>query len=170
MNRFLKYTVLLAVLLLLQIFLFDNLSLSVYITPLIYTAFFVMLPADINSGLLLGLGFATGIAADFFMGTAGINTIASLAVCFARPAIINLTLGKETSRESNTPIPREQGAKRWLRYAALLVLIHCTVFFLCESLSLHYIWFTLLRTLCSSAVTLLIVWFIASIYPARSYR
>ncbi len=170
MNRFLEYTIFLVVLLLLQVFLFDNLSLSIYITPLIYTAFFVMLPADINSGLLLGLGLVTGVAMDFFMGTAGINTISSLAVCFMRPAIMNLTLGKDNSRESNMPLPREQGTKRWLRYASLLVLIHCTIFFLFESLSLHYIVFTLMRMLCSAVFTLLIICFIAGVYPARRYR
>jgi hypothetical protein len=170
-SRFVEYTIFLAVLLLLQVFLFDNLRLSIYITPLVYTAFFVLLPADINSGLLLGLGLATGAAMDFFMATAGINTIASLAVCFVRPAVINVTLGKDNVRESNTPLPREHGTKRWLRYASLLVLIHCAIFFLFESLSLHYMVFTLMRMLCSAAVTLIAVWFIAGIYPARrAYR
>ncbi len=165
-----EYTIFFAVLLLLQVFLFDNLTMSIYLTPLVYVAFFVILPANINSALLLLLGMATGVAVDFFMGTAGLNTIASLAVCFVRPAVVNLTLGREESRESNMPLPRVQGPARWLRYAALLVTIHCAVFFLFESLSFSHLGFTLSRMLCSAAATLLIVWFIAGIYPARKYR
>ena len=60
MYRFLEYTLLFVIVVLLQIFLFNNLNLSVYVNPLVYIAFVVMLPMEINRAALLLLGFLLG--------------------------------------------------------------------------------------------------------------
>lgn len=163
-----EYIIFFVVLVLLQVFLFDNINLSIYISPLVYVAFIVMLPLNINHALLLLLGLVTGVAMDFFTGMGGLNTIACLATSFLRPAVLNLTIGKEVVREGGAPLPRDLGMGRWLRYVSLLVLVHCIVFFGFEAMTLHYIVFTLLRMVCSAAVTIVLVWFTGMLYPGKS--
>ena len=46
MYRTVPYIVLFLILALLQIFLFDNLSISIYLCPLVYIGFIVLLPID----------------------------------------------------------------------------------------------------------------------------
>ena len=46
MHRTLPYLALFAVVVLLQVFLFDNLSISIYLNPLVYVAFIALLPLD----------------------------------------------------------------------------------------------------------------------------
>ena len=76
MYRFLEYTLLFVIVVLLQIFLFNNLNLSVYVNPLVYIAFVVMLPMEINRAALLLLGFLLGgeqeTIASVLMGFGGI--------------------------------------------------------------------------------------------------
>ncbi len=85
MHRTLPYLALFAVVVLLQVFLFDNLSISIYLNPLVYVAFIALLPLDTPPIVLLLSGLATGDTMDLAMGAAGENTIATLLIAFARP-------------------------------------------------------------------------------------
>ena len=68
MYRTLPYLALFAATVLLQVFLFDNLSISVYLNPLVYIAFIVLLPLDTPPVVLLGAGLALGVTMDGAMG------------------------------------------------------------------------------------------------------
>ena len=88
MHRTLPYISLFVVTVLLQVFLFDNLSISIYLNPLVYVAFVALLPLDTPPVVLLASGLAMGVTMDFAMGAAGVNTIATLLVAFVRPALL----------------------------------------------------------------------------------
>lgn len=60
MHKTLPYLALFAVVVLLQVFLFDNLSISIYLNPLVYVAFIALLPLDTPPVVLLLSGLATG--------------------------------------------------------------------------------------------------------------
>lgn len=57
MYRTVPYIVLFLILALLQIFLFDNLSISIYLCPLVYIGFIVLLPIDAPPVAVLFSGF-----------------------------------------------------------------------------------------------------------------
>ena len=88
MHRTLPYISLFVVTVLLQVFLFDNLSISIYLNPLVYVAFVALLPLDTPPVALLASGLAMGVTMDFAMGAAGVNTIATLLIAFVRPALL----------------------------------------------------------------------------------
>lgn len=169
MNRFLEYTIFFVAVALLQVLLFDNLNLTIYVTPMVYVAFFVMLPIDTKPLTMLLLGLLMGIVMDILTGAGGLHSIASMATAFSRQVVINITLGRDASREAVIPSPREFGFGKWMKYASLLVGIHCLVFFMFEAFTFHYIFFTLLRALCSSLATIVVVLFVAAIYPVRRH-
>lgn len=165
MHRVLEYGLLFLVLAVLQVFFFNGLNLSVYVTPLVYVVFLGMLPANINPGLLLVLGFAAGAAMDFFTGLPGVNTIASLFTAFIRPGVLRLTVGKEAAGDAGAVTARNYGMRACAAYYGVIVFIHCLVFFLFEALAWHNIFYTLLRVVVSGSVTLLFVIVLANIYP-----
>ena len=86
MHRTLQYAILFIVMVILQIFLFSRIGISVYVHPLVCIAFIVLLPMEIAPLALLGLGLLLGVTLDFFMATAGIHTVAALLAAFCRPA------------------------------------------------------------------------------------
>ena len=60
MYRTLPYLGLFAAAALLQVFLFDNLTISIYLNPLVYIVFIALLPLDTPPAAVLGAGLALG--------------------------------------------------------------------------------------------------------------
>ena len=69
MYRTVPYIVLFLILALLQIFLFDNLSISIYLCPLVYIGFIVLLPIDAPPVAVLFLALSMSVAMDWAMGS-----------------------------------------------------------------------------------------------------
>ena len=69
MYRTLPYLGLFAAVALLQVFLFDNLTISIYLNPLVYIVFIALLPLDTPPAAVLGAGLALGVTMDFAMGS-----------------------------------------------------------------------------------------------------
>ena len=167
MYRLLEYGILFFVMVILQVFLFSRIGISIYVNPLVYIAFLILLPMEIAGALLLVLGMVLGMTVDFFMGTAGINTIATLFAAFCRPAVLTLLVGKDVVKEGGVPNVNRIGLKRFLRYAGVIVLLHGTVFFVLESLTWSFFYLTLLRIICSSVITLLLVYFCQKLFAVN---
>lgn len=167
MYRFFTYFLLFLFTVLFQVFLFDNLSVSVYLNPLVYVAFIVLLPLETPPVLLLGAGLALGAAMDFTMGAAGINTIATLLIAFARPAILTVLYRREDLREGGVPSPERLGHRVFLDYIIVLVVLHHIVFFSLEALSWSHVLRTVVRIIASSAVSVAGVWLAARIFTAK---
>ena len=162
MHRTLPYLALFAVVVLLQVFLFDNLSISIYLNPLVYVAFIALLPLDTPPIVLLLSGLATGVTMDLAMGAAGVNTIA-----FARPTLLGLLYPRDDIREGGIPSTGRLGNRVFLNYLIVLVLVHHAVFFSLEALSWAHIVRTIVRTVASGAVSVAFIWVIARIFTAK---
>ena len=167
MYRTFPYLILFAVTVLLQVFLFDNLMISVYLDPLVYVAFIALLPMDTKPVVLLLCGLALGVVMDFAMGAAGINTIATLLVAFVRPTLLVLLTGRDDGREGGVPSPERLGRTVFIEYLAVLVLLHHAVFFLLEALSWAHLLHTSVRVLLSGAVSVAFIWLIARIFTTK---
>ena len=116
MYRTVPYIVLFLILALLQIFLFDNLSISIYLCPLVYIGFIVLLPIDAPPVAVLFLALSMSVAMDWAMGAAGINTIATLPVAMLRRPLLQSVCGKEGIREGGIPSSIRLGQGGFLRY------------------------------------------------------
>lgn len=147
---------------LLQALLFDNLLFSGLVVPLYYVVFVILLPVKMERLWLLLLGVVMGVVMDVSMGTAGLNTIATTAVAFVRPWIMQMTIGKDVAHES-IPYGGAIDDKSFLLYAALLVVAHQILFFGFESLGSHLL-FTLGKIILSSVVTVILVWVTARLF------
>ena len=167
MYRTLEYTILFVVMALLQVFLFSRIGVSVYIHPLAYVAFIILLPMEIAPLLLLTLGLLMGVTMDVFMGTAGINTIATLLIAFLRPTLAGMICGRDNVREGGIPSSARLGERKFITYLVALTLVHHAVFFSLEALSWTHALHTLLRIVVSTAVSAGFIWIIARIFTAK---
>lgn len=123
MIRFLEYLAVFLLLVVLQEFVFDNINLGGVVNPYIYIMFIIMLPLDTPGWLLLLLGFGTGAAVDFMSGTPGLQAVSSTWLAFVRPAVVGLLLGKDLVYEGGIPTAGRVGTGKFLRYAAVMVLL-----------------------------------------------
>ena len=148
----------------LQIFLFDNLQLNLYVHPFIYLAFVLLLPMQTPGYLLLLLAAATGLTMDFLNGTPAVHTIATTAAAFCRPALLRLFAGKELITDGGIPNVRRIGTGKYFRYLLVFIVIHAGVFFAFEALTTVDIVQTLLRVGGSVACTMAVIWPVQRIF------
>jgi hypothetical protein len=153
----------------LQLFVFDSVRVSIWFNPLAYIAFIVLLPVNMRTVAVLFLGFLTGAFMDFFEGTAGLHTAATLATAFVRRGIMTVILGRETVEEQvSMPSANTLGAGKFLRYAALAVALHCLVYFSLEALTWTNYDRVLVKTAVSGAFTLLAVWVVSMLFTVKT--
>ncbi len=136
-----------------QIFFFDHLMLSVWLNPLVYVAFILLLPLELAPVAVLGFGLLTGVTVDLLTGGCGLNTLATLPVAYLRRPLIEWLDGKDGLRDSGIPSRYRLGNSFYFSYTVTLVVLHHALFFLLEALSWEHLPYTLLRTVAGAAVT-----------------
>lgn len=143
------------VLILLQVLLFNRISLFGLATPILYIYFLIKLPIGRNLFFVIISGFLLGLIIDIFLNTPGINAAATTIVATLRQPIINMVFDREEYEEYTPGI--HAGAGAFFRFALIVVLLHQTLLFFIESFTFFNFTNTILRILASSVLTLLII-------------
>ena len=167
MQRYLSYVGMFIGVVLLQIFLIDNISLGIYFHPLIYVAFIILLPLGMQPVWVVLLSAMLGLTMDVMTGMCGLNVIATTATGFARIAIIGFTSGLNTGVDDTIPALYRLPQKNLLTYIISMVLVHSIIYFVMESLSMAHLFHTLLRVIVSDVVCVVIVWYIVKLFVEK---
>lgn len=172
MRRALTYFgVFVVTVILLQLFVFDSMRLSIYFSPLVYIGFVVLLPVNAKPVAMLLLGFMTGALVDIFEGTGGLHTAVTLWTAFSRRWWMFVTLGRDTVEEETVmPSVKSVGRKKFLRYITVVVGIHCLLCFSLEALTWTNYVQVLIKTFVSGAVTIGAVWVSSLIFTVKTRK
>jgi len=138
---------------LLHIFVARHLVLFNYAFCFLYVGAILFLPVEINSTVLLLIGFATGVAVDSFDNTLGLHVVATILIAYLRPIIIRYQLAQKLTEGRLQLTIKELGLPAFLSYAILLISIHHTVLFLVEAGSIAPLPYTALKIVCSIVFT-----------------
>jgi len=149
-NTVIRFGLIFILLVLLQVLLFNNIQFSGYINPYVYIMFILLLPIEIPAWLLLVLSFTIGIIIDFFSGSPGIHTFATVLSGFVRPYIIRVVSPRDGYESGSEPSMGNYGFKWFFSYTLLLVLIHHTSLFYLEVFRFTDFFRTLLRVILST--------------------
>jgi rod shape-determining protein MreD len=167
MHRAGYYILLFAIVALLQTFFFNHLTLWSCFAPMVYITFVMMLPLNTPSILTLLSGLAMGVTMDLTMGTAGLNTISTLAVAYLRRPILDLILGSEIVRDGGIPTLLRMGQRQFVQYLIIVVVLHSVIFFGMEAFTTAYLWYQLLRLVVSASASILFVWLIMMLFTPK---
>lgn len=153
-NSILRFVLIFILLILLQVLLFNNIQFSGYINPYVYIMFILLLPAEIPSWFLLILSFFTGLLIDFFSGSPGMHTFATVLAGFVRPNVLRL-ISPRDGYDSGAELSMRSYGFRWFFYYTLfIVLIHHTALFYMEVFRFGDFFRTLLRVILSTIFSL----------------
>lgn len=162
-NSILRFGLIFILLILLQILVFNNIQFSGYVNPYVYVMFILLLPLDIPAWLILILSFILGLIIDFFSGSPGIHTSATVLSGFVRPYVLRLVSPKDGYESTSDPSMTIYGFRWFLSYTLLIVLIHHIALFYLEVFRLAGFFRTfsrvILSTLFSSTFILLIEYY-----------
>lgn len=146
----LRFFLLFILLILLQVLLFNNIEFSGYVNPYIYIMFILLLPVEIPSWLLLLLSFATGLIIDFFSGSPGMHTSATVLAGFVRPSVLRIVSPRDGYESGSGPSMMVYGFRWFLTYSLLIVLVHHTTLFYLEVFRLADFFRTMFRVILST--------------------
>ncbi len=154
-------------LVLVQVFILDNIQFLGYITPMIYILFVLTLPIHLSRNLTLLLAFLLGLVIDMFSNTMGIHTFTSVFIAFLRTPILR-RLVEVQDLVNITPNFRTIGFVPNLKYLTILILIHQIILFSIEAFSLYSIYMLIGKVVLNSLTTLLLSFGIQFFYLKRT--
>jgi len=149
-NSILRFGLIFILLILFQILLFNNIQFSGYVNPYVYIMFILLLPVEIPSWLLLLLSFLTGLIMDFFSGSPGIHSSATVLAGFVRPYVLRIISPRDSYDPGSNPSMLTYGFTWFLAYTSIIVLVHHTALFYLEIFRFADFFRTMLRVLLSS--------------------
>jgi rod shape-determining protein MreD len=149
-NSIIRFGLIFILLILLQVLLFNNIQFSGYVNPYVYIMFILLLPIDIPSWLLLILSFFTGLIIDFFCGSPGMHTSATVLAGFVRPYVLRIVAPRDGYESGSDPSMMIYGFRWFFLYTVLIVLVHHTALFYLEIFRFTDFFRTMLRIILSS--------------------
>lgn len=144
-------------LVLLQVFLFNNIQFSGYINPYVYILFILLLPFETPGWLLLFVSFFLGLSIDIFAHTLGIHASASVFMAFCRPYILKIIAPRDGYEPGTFPRIHYLGFRWFLKYTVFLVFAHHIFLFYIEIFTFSNFFLTLFRIILSSLFSIVLI-------------
>lgn len=170
----LKYTphLLLAIaLVLLQVFLLDNIdlgsSISIWIRPMIFPIIVLLLPTEWSSIWVLITSYIVALLLDLMLGGAGLYVITLLPLALFRPALIYMTTNRSVDSSDQSQLLSRLPLPQLMFYIAISLLLYHTLFFAMETLSWANFLRTLTTILLSSVASLVLSWPVVRIFTSK---
>jgi len=155
-NMFLKYSLYCVLHILIQVLILNNVLFFGFINPYLYIVFIITLPSSVTLEATLLTGFVMGLIIDIFSGTPGFNAFTTVLIAYIKP-FFQKAFGLREEHEFLIPSFRTYGTGMFLQYAGYLVLIHHFMFFLIEAGSIFNFESVLIKTICSTIFTMLLI-------------
>lgn len=145
------------VLVLLQVLVFNRISILGFATPYIYIYMIIKLPVKTNRNLTLLIGFLLGFMIDIFCNTPGINAAATTFAAFIRRPLQTSFTSVDDYAALQMPNMINYGTVPYIRYVILMILIHHVTLVMLESFSYFNLALVLKRIILSSILTSIII-------------
>ena len=145
-----------------QVFLFNNMFIFGFINPMIYLLFLVLYRFDDDQTLFILLSFVLGFSIDFLSQSGGAHTIASLTIGFVRPLLIKYSFG--VTSEAPSTFQNDLRRRNKYLFLALLILIHHLLYFIIVYFNWNATYLILKNTILTSLFSLILIALISRFY------
>lgn len=159
MSNFLKNIIRFSLFILVQVFVLNQVPpLHHLVTPYIYFLFILWLPFKMGRRTVMVLALALGFSLDCFTKTYGLHAAACVLIAYLRPFLINLLISQEGAESNyNEPSVKSMGFVPYFTYIAIFTLLHHSFLFFLETLQTGGFLYFILKTLLSSAISILLI-------------
>lgn len=149
----LKYLFMFVVLLLAQAVVFNHVCLFNVALPFVFIYFIISLPASLSVNWTLTFAFLMGTAVDLFSDTLGMNALACTVAGVLRRPILRVYIPREEDLPATEPSMRSLGISVYVKYVITFTLLYCLLIFIVESFTFFHFGRMLMRIICSTALT-----------------
>lgn len=169
MGTLIKNILRFVILILVQVYVLDRIHLHYMVTPYVYFLFVLWMPFQLGRSAQMLVAFALGFTLDAFRHNPGFHAAACVLMAYFRPFLINILIPQEGA-DNNYEEPSAKsmgGFMPYLLYAGVLTLIHHSWLFLLEAWQLGNFWYFIVKTLSSTAVSLLLIIIVELLFSRR---
>ena len=156
MIKNLSYLWMAVVIMLVQIFLLDELSIAMWLRPMIFPLVVILLKMEWRTVWVLLVSTLIGLIMDIALGGSGLYTATIVPLAIMRRWILYLTTKRSIESGDQTSVLSRLNRYQMMGYTVAMLAIHHTLFFLLESMSfahpLHLVATIVFSTLLSAAI------------------
>lgn len=154
-------------LLFLQIFILDELSIAMWLRPMLFPLIVVLLPMEWRKIWVMLSALAVGIIMDVSLGGAGLYTATLLPLSVMRRWILYVTTHRSIEAGDQTSLLSRMPIRQLMIYVAAMLLLHHTLFFILETLSFVTPLRLIATIVFSMALSLVISWPILRLFISK---
>jgi rod shape-determining protein MreD len=147
----------LLVVVLLQVFIINNIEISSLVNPYFYVIFILLLPFETPGWVLLSSSFALGLTMDLFMNTPGLHAASCVFMAFLRPQVLSMISPRDGFDPGSFPRLYYYGFNWFLKYSLILVFTHHLVLFYIEVFRFSGFFHTLLKVVLSTVLSVILI-------------
>lgn len=153
LNRTFWFTLLL----LLQVLVFNHIHIMGYATPMPFFYLLLILHSETPRWVYVALAFALGITVDILSNTIGECAAATTFIGLITPNILNVFAPADRGDDGFSPSAQTMKWSGFIKYAMILTIVFCTLFFIMECFSFLHPVDLLIHIGSSTLLTLLII-------------
>ncbi len=154
-----------ALLVLVQVLVFNRLNFFGFINPMVYILFLYWYPIKENRSVFIITGFLLGLCIDFFSDTMALNAASTVTIAYLRPTIMRFVFGVnyefQSFKLSNSTRVQQ------ITFLTLLIIAHHVIFFTLEIFSLSNLLLILKKVIFTGIATLILCLLFVSLFSVK---
>lgn len=152
---------------LVQIFLLDELSIAMWLRPMIFPLVVILLQMEWRTIWALLISVLVGVTMDVALGGAGLYTATIVPLAMLRRWILFLTTRRSIEQGDQTSLLSRLSRGQLMGYTVTMLAIHHTMFFVMEALSLSHPFLLLATIISSTLLSTAIAWPIIRLFTLK---
>ena len=150
-----------------QIFILDEVSMALWLRPMIFPLVVLLLPIEWRTIWTVLVALLLGIFMDVSLGGQGLYTSTLLPLAVMRRWILYLTTRRSVEAGDQTSLLSRMSLRQLMIYVGVMLLVHHTLFFMLESLSFATPLHLVATILFSTSLSLVMAWPIVRLFTSK---
>lgn len=157
-------------LLFVQIFILDEISISLWLRPMIFPLIVLLLPIEWRTIWVILVALIVGVVMDMALGGAGLYTSTLLPLAVIRRWILFLTTRRSVEAGDQTSLLSRMPLRQVILYVGAMLLLYNAMFFVLESLSVVATMQIIATILFSTVLSIILAWPIVRLFLKKVAR
>ena len=162
MEGFVNRLVMFVVLALVQVLVLNYVWLFTVATPLLYVFFAITFPRNSAKGEVLVWCFMLGLVIDLFSNTPGLASGSMTLIGLLQPYLLELFVPRDSAENMEVSVAT-LGMGKFFTFSLILTLLYSLLFFALEAFNFFEWQMWLLRSVCSTTLTMVLMLAIESV-------
>lgn len=150
-----------------QIFLLDELSIAMWLRPMIFPLVVILLKMEWRTIWVLIISVLIGLIMDMSLGGSGLYTSTLVPLAMIRRGVLYITTRRSIEPGDQTSVLSRLRTNQMMYYSITMLAIHHLLFFSMEALSLAHPFRLLATIVCSTLLSAIVASPIISIFTKK---